>query len=101
MASQVQGMARDFLPAELTVEAAVKLADLTVYRVSGIFDNGFERAEVGTLGVESTGPTFTAATADLPGIAQGDTLRIEYDVYTIRDVEPDGEGITELVLHAN
>jgi len=62
--------------------------------VNGIFDNGY----VAELDVESTRPTFTCATADVSTVAHGDSITISGTAYTVRGIEPDGTGVTTLVL---
>jgi hypothetical protein len=66
--------------------------------VAGIFDNESAPAVGGLAGFESTAPLFTAATADLPNIAQEDEVVIDAVTYKVGSIEPDGTGVTVLVL---
>lgn len=69
-------------------------------RITGIFDADY--VGVGDIPVESSGPAFTLASADVTGneIAIGSALTIEGDDYTVRSVQPDGTGVTVLRLEA-
>lgn len=64
--------------------------------VTGIFDTPF----AGSFGdlVGDTSPTFTAATADVSAVVVGTSLTINATGYTVARIEPDGTGITRLVL---
>ena len=77
---------------------AMITTETSSYSVRGIFENEYETVNVGELGVESSGPKFTAATETLPGVADSDTIKVKEVTYTVRDVEPDGTGITTLRL---
>lgn len=62
--------------------------------VTVIFDNAFQFLE----GVQSTSPTVTCKTTDVATAIQGDTLTIGGTVFNIIEVQPDGTGITTLLL---
>ena len=67
--------------------------------VSGIFDTDF--VEVDTGGSESFAQqqaTFMCRTADVSDAAEGDSLMIGGETYIIRIVQPDGTGMTNLIL---
>ena len=70
---------------------------------NGIFDN--EIIEVDPLsgvGVVSAPPRFICAPADLPGAAaSGDAISIDSTAYTVRVIQPEGTGVTTLVLEKN
>ena len=66
--------------------------------VSGLFNNGFVAAQDGQIGVESAGPTFTCRSADVSGLVHGHTLLIDSVTYVVRGHQPDGTGMTEIVL---
>lgn len=65
--------------------------------VDGIFDNG---AALGLNLVGGSSPTFACASADIVGDVRGDTLTIAGTAWTIRDVTPDGTGMSVLQLEA-
>jgi hypothetical protein len=48
--------------------------------------------------VESTEPTLLARTADVSGLAHGDSLTISSTSYTVRGIQPDGTGMTQIML---
>lgn len=67
--------------------------------VKVIHDTGFQAAELGLLaGVEGVRRTALVATADMPTAAHGETLTIGSTAYVIRGVQPDGTGVTLLLL---
>lgn len=67
--------------------------------VNGIFDNEFFEADAGgSVMVAMQQPRFMCRTADIPTAAEGDAIVINAVDYTIRVVQPDGTGITTLVL---
>ena len=62
--------------------------------VKGIFDNEFITAQ----GVETLTPVFRCATTDVSTAVHGDTLVISGTTYYIIGIQPDGTGITLLIL---
>ena len=68
--------------------------------VNGIFDNEyFEVDPLSGVGVVSAQPRFVCTTADLPsGAASGDAITIDGTAYTVRVIQPEGTGVTSLVL---
>lgn len=74
-----------------------------VRNVRGIFDNEYSRVDVLESGVESRGPEIAIASADIVGVAQGQTITVDNGdgtttAYNVMAVEPDGTGITRLLL---
>jgi len=66
--------------------------------VSGIFDNAYFGADLG-VDVAGSQPRFMCKVADLPSITVGTTTaEIESVTYTIVDDQPDGHGMTVLIL---
>jgi hypothetical protein len=82
---------------ESAADRAAMLADFGVVatwsgvgQVTGIFDAAY----IDPLGqFEGSAPVFHAASADLEGIEQGDTLTVDDVVYTVVEVQPDGTGM--------
>lgn len=66
--------------------------------IAGIFNHEFSENSLGTAGAESTTPIFVCQASKVPNIAQGDTLTINSQNYSVRQVEPDGQGVVALVL---
>jgi hypothetical protein len=82
-----------FNPADFAVAALYNGA----ITVNGIFYAEYVEA-LGANVVAGTGPVFQCAAADLPAIAQGDTLVIGATTYKVVGIEPDGTGLLLLKL---
>jgi len=65
---------------------------------TAIFDNDFLAVDLDESEVESTEPTLLARTADVSGLAHGDSLTISAVSYTVRGIQPDGTGMTQIML---
>jgi hypothetical protein len=63
--------------------------------VDAIFDNVF--LEVG-IGVNGSVPFLVVATADVVGVTRSSAVVVNAINYTIKNIEPDGTGITRLEL---
>lgn len=75
--------------------------DATVGRstVRGILTSPYlEVLDTETPGTATRDHRFMARSGDVAGIARGSTMEIEGTVYKVRSIQPDGTGITELVL---
>ena len=68
--------------------------------VSVIFDNGYALAGAGPLGMASSQPTLTLATASVPANPVGTAVVVGAANYTIGAHEPDGSGMSRLMLEA-
>ncbi len=64
--------------------------------VSGILDEEYVEP-LGNL-VEGRAPVFTCRSADVPSVAQGQTLVVGARSFKVRGVEPDGTGVVLLRL---
>lgn len=62
--------------------------------IKGIFDNEYLAVQ----GVESLYPVFRTATSDVADAAHNDTLVINGTTYYITGIQPDGTGVTLLIL---
>ena len=64
--------------------------------IDGILDEEYAEA----LGIAGTAPVFLCRSADVEELAlvENDTLAIGGTVYEIANIEPDGTGMTKLVL---
>jgi len=62
--------------------------------VAGIFDNQFVEVH----GIEGVRPVFVCDEADVASIAHGDALTIKTVSYKVAGVQPDGTGLTSLIL---
>jgi len=67
--------------------------------VNGIFDNDFVEVDTGgSVSFAQQQATFMCRTADVSAAAEGDSLVIGGETYIIRIVQPDGTGMTNLIL---
>lgn len=73
-------------------------ATLNGVAVTGIFDNSYITGAVGPAGMASTGPIFTLPTADVPASPVGKTLVTGGVTYTVAEHQPDGTGVSALML---
>lgn len=71
--------------------------------VDGIFDNDFLLADLG-VGMESRDPRFMVKTTDVKSVVHDDSVLVPDEIsggtttYKVKGIEPDGTGITTLVL---
>lgn len=65
-----------------------------------IFDNEYQAIEMlgAGVGVESTSPAAICKTTNISSAKHGDTLAVGGKTYYISGVQPDGTGITRLLL---
>jgi len=52
----------------------------------------------GVVGVESNIPNALCKDVDITGVKHGDTLQIGTTIYRVTEIQPDGTGITKLIL---
>lgn len=85
-------------PIEFGVEATY--VDGTT--LNGIFDSDYFAADIGArVAVEGARLRFICRSADLPAeAASGDSITIDSVEYAVREIHPDGTGMTELVIEA-
>ncbi len=62
--------------------------------ITAIFDDGYEDA----LGSWVTIPILTARTIDVSGYSRGTSLTISGVAYTIEEQQPDGQGMSQVIL---
>jgi hypothetical protein len=62
--------------------------------VRGIFDATY----ADPLGMAGNQPVLTVASEDLPSVAVGQAVVLNATAYTVQAIEPDGTGITTLIL---
>lgn len=61
-----------------------------------IFDNGYA-AQLGGL-ADATGPTALTSSADVADLVQGSAVDIGAETWAVADMQPDGTGMTTLLL---
>ncbi len=78
--------------------------DLTVTYAGGsftaIFDRPYAAVQPGDIDLETRQPVLIARTADVSGLAKGTVLTVQGDAYKVRHQEPDGTGLTRILLKA-
>lgn len=72
-------------------------ATLNGVEVVGMFDNSYHAGDIG-IGMASTQPAFTTLTAHVTGEAVGQLLVIHGTSYYVAAHEPDGTGMSLLLL---
>ena len=68
--------------------------------VNALFDNGNSLGQVGMLGMTSTQPMLTLRTADLPTYPVGSAVVVNGAAYQAAVHEPDGLGMSRLLLES-
>ncbi len=80
-----------------TDEFAVN-ATLDHVEVRVIFDNGFTQGSVGLSGMSSSQPSMTLASAQVPANPVGLGASVNGSEYLVAAHEPDGTGLSRLIL---
>lgn len=62
--------------------------------VSAIFDNGYNAV----MGIDGSTPVITAKSSDVSSAVRGTAVVVDGVSYTVQGIEPDGLGITRLIL---
>jgi hypothetical protein len=71
----------------------------TTKTISGIFDNEFIEVDAGGgVPFAMQQPKFMVRSSDVVGVVEDDTLVISSVTYKIKVVQPDGTGMTNLIL---
>lgn len=66
--------------------------------VTGIFDAAYEQGSAGAMGMASTMPMFTLPSDSVPANPVGQAFVHAAVAYTVVHAEPDGTGVTRLML---
>ena len=66
--------------------------------VPGIFDAAYLAEDILGAGLQGASPRLTCRTADVAGAAEGAAVVVDGAAYTLRRQEPDGTGMTVLIL---
>lgn len=66
--------------------------------VLGIFDDASAVGDVGELGMATTHPTLLLPSAQVPAAVRGMQVQVAGQHFTVEDAQPDGTGMTLLVL---
>lgn len=85
--------------ADFGVVVALKRSGKSRKSVNGIFDSAYTEIDVsGSVGFTSTTPRFVCRSCDIVGAEDADSVTVDGTIYLIRVVQPDGTGMTELIL---
>ena len=76
-------------------------ATLNSVSVQGIFDEAYAPGTVGPYGMAGTSPVLTVATTNIPANPVGLSAVIRGSTYLVSAHEPDGTGISRLILEKN
>ena len=83
----------------LTVDAIYTPSGGTAKTIKVVFESEYLSVQVvGDVGVESASPAAYCKSADIIGVQHGDTLAISGTTYNIIGIQPDGTGMTTLIL---
>lgn len=82
------------LSAYFSVAGFASAATLDGAAVTGIFDNAYTEA----FGMASRAPMFTLPTASAASATQASVLVVGGTTYRVTSVQPDGTGVTTLLL---
>lgn len=66
---------------------------------NAIYNNEYFRQDVGEVGFDTTEQVIYATDTDVASLVKGDLLAIGGVYHTVATIEPDGTGLTRLVLH--
>lgn len=69
--------------------------------VVGILDKGYALGAVGMVGMAGSQPVFTLSTAQVDGDPVGKTLTVGTESYVVAAHEPDGTGVSRLLLEVS
>lgn len=76
-------------------------ATLSGQPVRGIFDRQYALQSLGDAGISGAEPAFTLTSASVPAAIFGATLVIPgQGSFTVREAQPDGTGLTVLMLQS-
>jgi hypothetical protein len=68
------------------------------HRIPGIFNRAFYMQDAGDVGVESSEPVFSTQDCYTDQIQHRDTITISNRDYSVVSKQPDGKGLTRLIL---
>jgi hypothetical protein len=66
--------------------------------IKGIFDNTFTQDDQGAVQVDTKNPQVLVKSSDVTGLAHGDTMTVNSIAYKVRSIQPDGTGVTNVLL---
>ena len=81
----------------VTLQALGQVVTVAGQSVQAVFDNGFSLGAVG-IGMAGTQPTLRLRTADVAADPVGQAVSVNAVAYTVAAHEPDGTGVSVLML---
>lgn len=93
-------MMTEHLDAFFSTSEFASTVTLDSVAVQAIFDAPYAAGAVGGFGMASTQPTLTLPTANVPADPVGKTAVVNSINYTVAAHEPDGTGVSRLILEA-
>ena len=95
-------MPGDFITTDLAAFLnSNELGDVAIYNgntINVLFLNEHEAVMLFGLEVESASPLIMARDSDISGIQHGSTIVVSGITYKVIDIQPDGTGLTTLIL---
>lgn len=81
-------------------EAVITLADASTINIKCVFENNYLLVEddYGEVGVSSAKPRIVCKSSEVSSVAVNDQISIELINYKVTEIQPDGNGITNLIL---
>ncbi len=83
---------------EFADSATISKKTVSEATINGIFDNDYFEVNTGQVGVSSSTPAFLCRTSDITNVKFGHVITINSLDYKVRDIQPDGTGMTALIL---
>ena len=66
---------------------------------SAIWDNGHWEIANGVSVISTTQPSLMMRSIDLVDVEQGDEVLVDGQIYEVADLQPDGTGMTQVMVH--
>lgn len=87
-----------FFTAGFSEEATYTPPSGPLKTVRVVFDNEYGQTVLGGVIIENSDPTAYVRTADVPDITNAASLSVRGTTYRVKEIRPDGQGITVLIL---
>jgi len=85
---------------EFGISVIVSVGTVFESTINGIFDNEYFEVDTGQANISSSVPMLMCRTLDVDDVIYGHKVTIDNNDYKVRDIQPDGTGITNLILEA-
>lgn len=85
---------------EFGISVIISVGTIYETTISVIFDNDYYEVDTGQVNISSSQPACMCETSDIVNVIYGHTVTIDGNNYKVRDIQPDGTGITLLILEA-